>query len=127
MTVTIEDLGPSALALEVHGRLQREDYDQLVPITEERIRQHGKIELLVDVTDFQGWSPAALWEELKFDVKHYGDLTKLAIVGSEGDQEWIATVSKPFTSADVRFFPESEIVAARDWVRTREAGRGATA
>lgn len=127
MTVTIETLGPSALALEIHGRLEKEDYDHLVPVAEERIREHDQIDLLVDVTDFHGWSPAALWQELKFDVKHYRDVSRLAIVGSEADQEWMATTAKPFTSAKVKFFPESEIVAAREWVRSGETERRARA
>lgn len=127
MTVTIETLGPSALALEIHGALERHDYDELVPLVKERIERHGTIDLLVVVTDFHGWSPAALWEDLRFDEQHYRDVSRLAIVGSEGSQEWMATVSRPFTAAEVAFYPESEIAAAREWVRSGHASHAGRA
>ncbi len=39
--------------------------------------------------DFHGWSAGVLWEGVKFDWKHYGDIERLAIVGEKsGKQEW---------------------------------------
>ena len=65
----------------------------------------------------EGWTPAALWEDLKFDVKHYRDVSRFALVGEDWTKNWLATVSEPFTAAEIRYFIERDIEGARDWVR----------
>ena len=37
------------------------------------------------MTGFQGWDAGAAWEDLKFDLKHFGDIERLAMVG---DKKW---------------------------------------
>lgn len=72
--------------------------------------------MLVQLTEPQGWTPKALWEDLKFDVKHYSDVDRLAVVGDDASESWMANIAKPFTAADVRFFPKQELDRARGWV-----------
>ncbi len=110
------DAGKVLLA-RVTGKLTREDYDRLVPETEGLIARYGKLRILVEMHDFHGLTAGALWEELKFDLKHFNDFEKLAVVGEEKWQEWMTRFSKPFTSAEVRFYPPEDIAAARHWVR----------
>lgn len=117
MSVAVRDLGGGAIELNVEGQLQAEDYEDFEPLVEEQVGRNGAINLLVRVGDFSGWSPAAMWEDLKFDVKHYNDVSRLAIVGKEHSDKWMATVSKPFTSAEVEFFPERSLQQARAWVQ----------
>jgi hypothetical protein len=120
MSVAISNLGSAALELDVHGKLHGDDYRKFSTVAEQHIQEHGKISLLVRVEDLEGWTPAAFWQDLKFDSKHYGDVSRLAIVGREGDErEWMATLSRPFTSAEVEFFPAGRIKEARDWVAPR--------
>ncbi|MEZ5065931.1 MAG: STAS/SEC14 domain-containing protein [bacterium] len=116
MGIQIEELGRAALEVRINGSLAKDDYQEFVPAAEERIRQHGKLHLLVRVDSFKGWSPAALWEDLKFDMHHYGDVDRLALVSPDESQEWIATISRPFTGAEVRFFPQKNLASARGWV-----------
>jgi hypothetical protein len=58
-----------------------------------------------------------LWEDLKFDVKHYRDVSRLALVSEDSSKQWMATLSKPFTGAEVRFFGSDQVNAAREWVQ----------
>jgi len=30
------------------------------------------------MTGFHGWDAGALWEDIKFDIKHFGDIERLA-------------------------------------------------
>jgi hypothetical protein len=30
---------------------------------------------------FQGWDPSALWDEIKFDLRHANDFERVATVG----------------------------------------------
>ena len=49
------------------------------------MQQHGKICILFEMEDFHGWKTAALWEDLKFDLKHFAAIERLAMVG---DRKW---------------------------------------
>jgi len=117
MTVAINTLGWVALELAVKAKLDSSDYQRFTALAEDRIRNHGEVNLLVRATNFRGWSPAALWEDLRFDVAHYDDVFRLALVAEDSSKEWMATLSRPFTGARVEFFPDSELESAREWVK----------
>ena len=107
--------------MEVHlnGKLTKEDYDRFVPDTEELIRQHEKIRLLVILDDFHGWGEAAaLWEDIKWDARHFNNVERIAIVGEERWQKWMAGFCKPFTTAMVKYFDSGELALARGWIES---------
>jgi transposase len=62
---------------------------------EKTIDEHGEVNLLLNISHFHGWSPAALWEDLKFDLKHYRHMSRLALVAEDSDKQWMATLAKP--------------------------------
>ena len=33
--------------------------------------------------DFHGWDAGALWEDIKFDLKHFSDIERVAMVGEK--------------------------------------------
>ena len=98
------------------GTLDKEAYERLVPLTEAHIEKYGKIRLLVVMHDFHGWDAGALWEDLKFDLKHFGDIERLALVGESRWEKGMAAFCKPFTSATVKYFPHEELDQARRWL-----------
>jgi len=100
----------------VSGKLDKEDYAAFVPVLEDLIRQWGKVRVLFIMHDFHGWTAGALWQDIKFDVKHFKDIERLAMVGEERWEKGMATFCKPFTTARIRFFPPEETDAARQWV-----------
>jgi hypothetical protein len=104
--------------LEVHltGKLSGEDYEHFVPAVERLVNQHGKIRLLVEMHDFHGWTADAMWKDIKFDIKHFSDIERIAMVGESKWQKGMAVFCKPFTSAQVRYFDQADISAARAWV-----------
>jgi hypothetical protein len=104
--------------MEVHltGTLTKEDYERFVPDSEELIRQHDKIRLLVIMDDFHGWETGALWEDLKWDAHHFNHVERVAVVGDKKWQKWMTSFCKPFTTAEVRFFEPAQIPEARAWV-----------
>lgn len=79
------------------------------------------ISLLIVLEDFSGWSPDALWTDLKFDTKHYSDIRRIALVADGENKRWLATLSKPFTKAEVEFFTKDHIDKAREWIREGSA------
>jgi len=105
--------------LEVHvsGKLDKEVYERFVPSAERQIKQHGKIRILFAMHDFHGWDVGALWEDIKFDVKHFNHIERLAIVGETKWEHGMAIFCKPFTTAKTRYFDQSEIDKAREWLQ----------
>ena len=117
MKVELKELDNGRL-LEVHltGKLIKKDYETFLPVVERLVQQHGKIRMLVEMHDFHGWTAGALWEDIKFDAKHFTDIDRLAIVGETKWEKGMATFCKPFTTANVRYFDHTKIADARDWL-----------
>ncbi|REJ91630.1 MAG: STAS/SEC14 domain-containing protein [Planctomycetota bacterium] len=108
------------LELRLTGKLTEQDYNQFGPQIESLIREHGKLRILCEMHDFHGWTFGGLWADVKFDVKHFNDVERLALVGEKRWQEAMAAFCKPFTSAKIRYFERFEIDDARQWL-TKES------
>ena len=80
-----EENGGKVLVVHVSGKLEKGDYEHFVPEFERLVQQYGKLRVLFDMTGFHGWGARALWEDIKFDVKHFADLERLAMIG---DKKW---------------------------------------
>ena len=111
-----EENGGKVLIVHVSGKLVKEDYEHFVPDFERLARQHGKVNVLFDMTDLHGWEAAAMWEDTKFAIKHFADIERLAMVGEKKWQHAMATFCKPFTKATVRYFDHTDIAEARKWL-----------
>lgn len=103
---------------EVHvsGKLLSEDYEVFGPSLERYIEKHGKVRILLVLQDFHGWTAGALWEDIKFDLKHFNDLERLAIVGGSKWEKGMAVFCKPFTTAKVKFFDDTKEAEGRAWL-----------
>lgn len=112
----VESHGGRFLEIRVSGQLHKPDYELFVPEVERLIKQHGRIRMLVQLNEFRGWTAGALWEDIKFDVRHFSDIERLAIVGEETWEQGMASFCAPFTRAEVRFFPVERADEARDWI-----------
>ena len=100
----------------VTGRLTTDDYEHFVPEVERLIRKHGKVRVLFDMHDFHGWTPGAMWEDIKFDARHFRDIERLALVGEQKWEAGMASFCKPFTSATIRYFDREQANEARQWI-----------
>jgi hypothetical protein len=104
------------LQLIVRGKLTRADYELFVPEIEGAIEQHGKVRLLVDLEDFEGWSAGAMWQDTKFDARHWNDIERIAVVGEGKMEKGLAMFAKPFTTAEVKFFERTDRARALRWL-----------
>jgi len=111
-----EENNGKLLAIHVSGKLEKADYERFVPAFERLARQHGTLRVLFDMTGFHGWDAGAAWEDFKFGVAHFSDIERLAMVGEKAWQHGMATFSKPFTKAMVRYFDHADAAAARKWL-----------
>src|ERR1700677_4411284 len=99
-----EEAGGKIIEVKLSGKLTKEDYEDFLPEVERLIKQHGKVRMLVKMHDFHGWTLGGLWQDLKFDVKHFTHVERLALVGDSKWEAGMATFCKPFTTAKVRYF-----------------------
>jgi hypothetical protein len=111
-----EENDGKVLIVYVTGHLVKQDYQQFVPEFERLLRQHGKLRVLFDVTGLHGWDGSAMWEDIKFDIKHFADIERLAMVGEKRWQHVMAMLFKPFTKAVSRYFDEADRPEARKWL-----------
>jgi SpoIIAA-like len=104
------------LEVRLTGKLTKEFYEKLAPAVEKLIAEHGKLRILMIMQDFHGWTAGALWEDVKFEFKHWRDIEKLAMVGETKWENGMATFCKPFTKAKIRYFDHTQLEEARKWI-----------
>ncbi len=116
MAVELKEIADGkVLDIHVSGKLVKDDYKHLVPEAERLIKQHGKIRILLEMKDFHGWDAGALWEDIKYDLKHFSDIERVAMVGEKKWQKGMSWFCRPFTTAKVRYFDQSALDEAREW------------
>ena len=118
MIERIEHDRGNVLAFRMSGKLHDEDYQHFVPMVEDAIEKHGAVRLLAQFHDFHGWDLKALWDDIKFSAKHCNDIERIAMVGDQKWQEWMAKICKPFTQAKVEYFSDTD--SAFEWLEINE-------
>jgi hypothetical protein len=106
----------NVLEVRISGKLAKEDYGSLVPEFERLLKEHGKLRILLEMVDFHGWKAGALWEDLKFDIRHFTHIGRVAMVGDKAWEKAMSIFCKPFTTAKIRYFDRKEIDQARAWL-----------
>jgi hypothetical protein len=117
MTVKLrQEADGRILVLTLTGKLEAADYAQFVEQVDQAVKNHGKIRFIVEMHDFHGWTFGALWEDIRFDVSHYSQIERLALIGNQKWQAGMASFCKPFTTATVRYFDEAAADEASIWI-----------
>jgi hypothetical protein len=111
-----EELGGKILVIELSGKLTKHDYESFAPDVERKVKEWGKVRILVRMHDFHGWTLGALWSDVKFDLRNFSHIERLALVGDSRWEAGMAVFCKPFTTAKVRYFDESKADEAIAWI-----------
>ena len=103
--------------MRVSGKLLHRDYQQFVPMLEKLIEKNGSIRCLVEMIGLHGIELRALWDEIKFDVRHARQIERCAVVGDRAWEAWMTRLSRPiFSNAEIRFFEVTEREKAWEWI-----------
>lgn len=102
----------------VTGKLTVEDYHEFMPVVEGMINEHGKVRLAFYMSDFHGWRLGALWEDLKFEIKHFSQVERIAFIGESLWEKGMARFCMPFSGAMFRFFKIGQEELAKTWLAT---------
>lgn len=117
--IEITDEKPHRVTIQARGTLTKDDYEKLVPALEEKIDRTGTLDALVDVEGVEKIEPAAMLEDLRFDLRNKDHFRRVALVGG-GKLGGAATqVTRPFFGGEMRHFDAGEIASAQQWLEGR--------
>lgn len=105
------------IVIRASGALSVADYAEFAPQIEDSVQEYGKIRIVFVMTDFHGWELSAVWEDIKFDAKHYRNIERLALVGDRAWERGMAAFCLPFTTADIRYFDIADEADAATWAQ----------
>ena len=110
------------LSLTISGTLEKEHYDAIIPMLEEKIARWGRINLYLDVRSFNYITATALWEDIKMDVKHWRDFNRVAITSDDDNLlKAAAALATLVSPAEVRHFSLEQKEQALHWAATGTA------
>lgn len=98
------------------GKLTRRSYDSFTPELDGLIETHGKIRILFEMLDFDGWTMGAAWEDLKFGCKNFNHIERIAIVGDRKWEKAMVIVCRPFTRAKLHYYDIVDVEVAMKWI-----------
>jgi hypothetical protein len=100
-------------------RLTDQDYREVFILRLEAVlREHGQVRILFHLApDFQGWTPGALWEDLKLDLKHRTAFEKVALVGASWWADAVMRLFAHFMPGEVRTFLREHLAEAWIWIQ----------
>ena len=107
------------VAIRMSDTIAPGDYEIVIPLLEAMIKEYGKINLYCELDEVDKIDPKAIWEDLKFDMKHLNDFEHLAIVCDRRWLEWMVSFARPFTSAEVQCFLSSQKEMAMNWIESK--------
>ena len=118
MLEPMPDLPGNVAGFTARGKVTGEDYEKvLIPIIEEKLKDHPKIRLLYHLDEgVTGMDAAAMWDDAKVGIKHLSSWEKIAIVT---DIDWIRNAVRLFGFAmpgPVKTFRNRDLPKAVDWV-----------
>lgn len=109
----------NVIGLKLWGRLESKEYQKIVPYLEERIREFGKIRLLIEFDHWEGWGRYAPFKDLIFVLKNSFKIDRVAfVVNSKADKQ-VILIDQPFTpwfGHNTRYFSSKEKAEAWRWV-----------
>lgn len=112
VTQTTDDI----VIVDAAGKLTKDDYERFEAELQTIAERDHNMKVLIRLTDFHGWEPGALWEEVKLAVSHQDVLDRVAVVGDKRWEEWMTRLSRPFVDAEVRYFDQNEAPGAVGWL-----------
>jgi len=122
MIERLKESSGGVIGFKVTGKMTAEDILGFEPQINLLLaeRKHKPIGILADLSAMHGAELAARWDEMRFLQKHTDHIARMAVVGAGKWEEIMAilTAGAAVLQSETRYFDESEILHAWEWVRT---------
>jgi stage II sporulation SpoAA-like protein len=115
MITELSGLPAGVIGFETAGKLQAEDYRDVVLPAIERAAANGEVRFVIVIPSFDGMSGGALWQDLKVGTAHLHAWKRTALVT---DIPWMTHLTAMFgwmTPGQTRHFPLAERAEAIAW------------
>ncbi|WP_424972300.1 STAS/SEC14 domain-containing protein [Dinoroseobacter sp. S76] len=102
--------------LTISGKITHADFEAVLPQIEAEL-DRGPLSLVEVIDSFEGFDLDTLWDGLKFDITHWSEFRRVAIVT---DMTWFspfARMADALTHLEVKEFKRNQLDEARDWAR----------
>ncbi len=109
-------------AFKVTGEVTKEDYDNVVLPTVDRIyKQHGHLHFLLELnTPVSEFKAGAWMKDAALGIKHFTHWKKIAIVSDQTSVEKISNLISPLIPGKTRGFSLDELEEAKNWVASED-------
>jgi hypothetical protein len=119
MIELLSDMPRGVTGIRVSGRLRGDDLREIKPAMEELL-QTGEIRIVeVVATDYEGFGPGGLAEDLKLGlgllIRHHSAFKRIAVVS---DKDWVAHAMHAFAwmvPGELAVFGLDELEQAKEW------------
>lgn len=121
--IHVDEIGEGAegaghpVAIRLIGKIESSAYDMARGDLDAIITKHGRIRLLLDLREFDGWQGlGAIAHHLGFVRDHRHAPERVALVGNAAWMRVAERVASNFIDAETRFFEGKDYEAAEGWV-----------
>jgi SpoIIAA-like len=111
----LDDLPQGVIGFEVVGKVQAEDYRDVVLPALEQAARAGEVRFVILMPEFHGMTPGALWQDLKVGIDHFRAWKRIALIT---DIEWMHQMTSIFgwmTPGEVKVFSLQDRDQAIAW------------
>ena len=106
------------IGFRLKGKIEDNEFDEIVSLMEERLKEHKKLRVYAEIEEFKGMSVNTFMKDIHYGLKHWRDVEKEAVVSDKGwIKSWIRFASKIVPYIEVRVFSFEEKEEAKAWVR----------
>ena len=99
------------------GKMEDNEFDEVVKIMEERLKEHKKLRVYAEIEEFKGMSVNTFMKDIHYSLKHWRDIEKEAVVSDKGWlKAWVKIAGSFFPGIEVKHFSFEEKDEARQWV-----------
>ena len=108
----------NVIGFRIKGRLEDNEFDEIVRIMEERLKLHKKLRVYAEVEEFKGMSVNSFMKDIHYGLKHWRDFDKEAVVSDKGWLSmWARVAGSIIPGVEVRHFTFDEKEEAKEWIR----------
>ncbi|WP_158593231.1 STAS/SEC14 domain-containing protein [Planomicrobium sp. Y74] len=114
----VQSKDDNTIAFEFTGKPVKEDADKLENAIKEKFGDDGKFNVLIIAKDVDMPTMTGMWERIKVQTKHMGQIQKAALVS---EKEWVEiaeSMHKLVPGVKTEHFPPSQLDDAWKWIQS---------
>ena len=118
MIKILQDLPANVVGFVGSGHISASDYETvLMPEIKAALEKHDKVRILYQLdSDFAGFAPGAMWDDMKLGLGHLTAWERVALVT---DVSWVAHATSMFAfvmPCPVQVFALNDLAKAKAWI-----------